>query len=65
MFKTAFTLLLASGVAMAAQDSAFYSKFVNRNVNNGDMYYRDAINVLQDLADSQFDALFIRYHGCV
>jgi hypothetical protein len=65
MFKTAFTLLLTSGVAVATQDSAFYPNFANPNVNKHDMYYRESINVLQDLYGGEFDSLFIQYHGCV
>ena len=50
----------------AAQDSAYYPGFTNPNVDAGDeMYYRDAVNVLQDLLNGEFSELYIKYHGCV
>jgi len=65
MFKTTFALLLTSGVTLASQDSAFYPNFANPNVKNHEMYYRESVNVLQDMMEGEFDSLFIRYHGCV
>jgi hypothetical protein len=63
--STALALLLASGMAMASQDSAYYPGFSNPNTEAYDMYYREAVNVLQDLDAGEFSALYIRYHGCV
>jgi hypothetical protein len=65
-WSTAFSLLMTSRVVMAAQDSAHYpSGWQNPLVAEDDMYYREAINVLQDLYDGKFSALYINYHGCV
>ena len=51
---------------LASQDTAYYPGFSNPNVGVGDgMYYRDAINVIQDLMQGEFSALYIKYHGCV
>ena len=50
-----------------SQDTAYYYQgFSNPNVKAGDeLYYRDAINVMQDLSQGEFSALYIKYHGCV
>jgi hypothetical protein len=49
---------------MAAQDTASYPGYTNSNVAN-EMYYRNVVNVLQDLEAGEFTALYIKYHGCV
>ena len=59
----ALSLLMASA-ANGAQDSAYYPGFSNPNTQD-EMYYREAVNVLQDLEDGQFDSLYIKYHSCV
>ena len=56
--------LMATSSAMAAQDTAYYPGFSNPNTED-EMYYREAVNVLQDIADGEFEALYITYHGCV
>jgi hypothetical protein len=49
--------------AFAVKDSNFYYQdFVNPNIKN-EMYWKDSVNVLQDL--DQFSALYIKHHGCV
>jgi hypothetical protein len=68
--KTMFASLLPvvltvalSPSAFAVQDSNFYyTGFVNPNTEN-EMYWKDSVNVLQDL--DQFSALYIKHHGCV
>ena len=66
MSKVTFAFLLSySAVALAAQDSAYYPGFNNPNVQKSDLYYREAYNVLEDLNQGKFAALFIAYHGCV
>jgi hypothetical protein len=65
-WSTASSLLMTSSVVMAAQDSAYYPDgWMNPLVAEDGMYYREAINVLQDLYDGKFSALYIKYHGCV
>lgn len=58
-------LVLAAFLLAAShgeKDSAYYPEgFSNPNVNEK-MYWRDASNVLEDIAE--FDALYVRYHGC-
>jgi hypothetical protein len=63
-FSLASSLLTALPLAMAKQDNSFYSRWYNPNVND-EQYYKDAINVLQDIDQGQFSALHIHYHGCV
>lgn len=47
----------------ADKDSDYYPPgMANNNVKSA-MYWKDSINVLQDL--DQFEALYIQYHGCV
>jgi hypothetical protein len=58
------SVLLASlsSIALASKDSTVYPKgFTNPNVDNA-MYWADSKNVLEDL--SQFDKLYVQYHGC-
>jgi hypothetical protein len=56
--------LAALPLAMASQDNSFYSGWRNPNVDD-EHYYKDAINVLEDLEAGEFSELQIRYHGCV
>ena len=54
---------LVASPALADKDTDFYYQgFVNPNTKY-EMYWKDSINVLQDL--DQFSALYIQYHGCV
>lgn len=62
-FVAALSLLLASAVN-GAQDTAYYPGFSNPNTQD-EMYYREAVNVLQDLQTGEFDSLYIKYHSCV
>jgi hypothetical protein len=65
-WSTACPLLMTSWVVMAAQDSAYYPPgMANPLVAEDEMYYRDAVNVLQDLYAGEFSALYIEYNGCV
>jgi hypothetical protein len=49
--------------AFAVKDSNFYYQdFVNPNIKN-EMYWKDSVNVLQDL--DQFSALYIKHHACM
>lgn len=59
----ALPMLLAC-VAHGAQDSAYYPGFSNPNTED-DLYYREAVNVIQDVEAGEFDALYIKYHSCV
>jgi hypothetical protein len=65
MMKLAF-ILSAAGLATVVysdKDTNFYHDgFTNPNIEN-EMYWKDSVNVLQDL--SQFSALYIKHHGCV
>lgn len=59
-------LTLGDYNAMGSQDNAIYPPgFVNPLVAKDPLYYRDAPEVLGDLASGEFDALYIQYHGCV
>jgi hypothetical protein len=62
-FVASLSLLLTS-VVHGAQDSAYYPGFSNPNTQDA-MYYREAVNVLQDVAAGEFQSLFIQYHSCV
>ena len=64
IWSLAFSFLAATPLTMAAQDTAYYPGYTNPNVAN-EMYYRDVVNVLQDLEAGEFTALYIKYHGCV
>ena len=57
-------LALVSSSAWAAQDTAYYPGYSNPNLQE-EYYYREAVNVLQDIAAGEFSALYIKYHGCV
>lgn len=56
--------LLTAYVAQGAQDTAYYPGFSNPNIAD-EMYYREAVNVVQDVEAGEFDALYIKYHSCV
>ena len=61
--KALATLLSVLAMASAAKDSDYYPPgMTNPNVQQK-MYWKDAVNVLQDL--DQFESLHILYHGCV
>ena len=65
MMKLAFILSAAAlaTVVYSDKDTNFYHDgFTNPNIEN-EMYWKDSVNVLQDL--SQFSALYIKHHGCV
>lgn len=51
-----------NGIVNANKDSNYYPWGANPN-NKFRMYWKDSMNVLQDL--SQFQSLYIKYHGCV
>ena len=55
---------LVMSVAVVAEKDAdyYYPGMSNPNTKNA-MYWKDSINVLQDL--DQFESLYIKYHGCV
>jgi len=56
-------LLCPFAAVFADKDTDYYFPgFVNPNVKN-EMYWKDSINVLQDL--DKFEALYIKYHHCV
>ena len=53
---------VAAPLSLGAKDSDYYPPgIVNPNVNLK-MYWKDAINVLQDL--DKFESLHVLYHGC-
>jgi len=59
-----FTTQSPSSVVLAEKDGDYYYPGVsNPNAEKHKMYWKDSINVLQDL--DQFEALYIKYHGCV
>jgi hypothetical protein len=61
--KPLVTLVSVLSVALAAKDSDYYPPgMTNPNVKQ-EMYWKDAVNVLQDL--DLFESLHIVYHGCV
>jgi hypothetical protein len=65
MMRLPFILSAAAlaTVVYSDKDTNFYNAgFTNPNIEN-EMYWKDSINVLQDL--SQFSALYIKHHGCV
>jgi hypothetical protein len=63
-FSLASSLLTALPLAMATQDNNFYSGWYNPNLND-EQYYKDAVNLLEDIEQGQFSALYLRYHSCV
>ena len=64
MYQGAFPFLLAVS-ALAKQDTAYYNGYSNPNVKINEYYYRESVNVMQDLVAGEFEALYIKYHGCV
>jgi hypothetical protein len=59
----AMAVAVALVVVQAEKDSDYYLPgFSNPNAQN-EMYWKDSLNVLQDIA--LFDALYVTYHGCV
>ena len=57
-------LALVAASAKAAQDTAYYPGYSNPNLDE-EYYYREAVNVLQDIAAGEFSELYIKFHGCV
>lgn len=55
--------LISANSVSGSQDS-YSSGYTNPN-SKDDLYYREAVNVLQDLNSGMFEALYIRYHSCV
>lgn len=53
---------LTTNMVSAAKDSNYYPGFSNPNLDE-DMYWNNAINVLDDL--NYFDSLYIKYTNCV
>jgi hypothetical protein len=54
---------LLTKVATAVKDSNYFPVgYSNPNVKKA-MYWRDSINVLQDI--SSFDKLYVKFHSCV
>ena len=60
--RLVFLWLLVLSVVRAEKDSTYWppGKY-NPNVNNK-MYWKDAVNVLQDL--DQFSKLYVVFHNC-
>ena len=50
-------------ISLAEKDSDYYPPGVSNPNMRQKMYWKDAVNVLQDL--DQFESLHILYHGCV
>lgn len=50
-------------IVLAEKDSDYYPPGVSNPNVRQKMYWKDAVNVLQDL--DQFESLHILYHGCV
>lgn len=50
-------------LSVAVKDSDYYPPGVSNPNVNQKMYWKDAVNVLQDL--DQFESLHILFHGCV
>lgn len=63
-FVAAALSFFMASVAQGAQDTAYYPGFSNPNTQD-EMYYREAVNVLQDLESGEFQSLYIQYHSCV
>jgi hypothetical protein len=57
-------LLLASlaAVVVAYKDTSYYPAGTSNPNVDTKMYWRDAINVLEDL--DQFSKLYVKYHTC-
>lgn len=63
MKSIASLLLLCLALVVAEKDGDYYLPGFNNPNTKNEMYWKDSINVLQDL--DQFDALYVTYHGCV
>lgn len=57
-----YAFLLASAVSGSKDDSYYPLGYSNPNVNSK-MYWKDSINVLQDI--DQFEKLYVQFHQCV
>jgi hypothetical protein len=58
----ALVVAFTARVVVSEKDNNYYPPgYSNPNVNKA-MYWRDSVNVLQDL--SGFDKLYVKYHSC-
>jgi len=57
------SVALMASVSVASKDSDYYPPGMQNHNVKKQMYWKDSINVLQDL--DQFESLYIQYHGCV
>jgi hypothetical protein len=59
-----FTLLMAflAIEGMSEKDSNYYRPGTSNPNTSEKMYWRDSVNVLQDL--SEFSALYVKFHSC-
>jgi hypothetical protein len=58
----ALVVAFTTKVVVSEKDNNYYPPgYSNPNVNKA-MYWRDSVNVLQDL--SSFDKLYVKYHSC-
>jgi hypothetical protein len=62
LLSVVLAVALSSTVSGVKDSNFYYHGFVNPNTEN-EMYWKDSVNVLQDL--DQFSALYIKHHGCV
>jgi hypothetical protein len=62
VFAVALVVTLTARVVVSEKDNNYYPVgYSNPNVEN-EMYWRDSINVLQDL--SKFSKLYVQFHSC-
>jgi hypothetical protein len=62
LLTTLVVVAILPKAAYSAQDTNYFAPGTsNPNIKN-DHYYRDAINVIQDL--SKFKALYVKFHSC-
>jgi hypothetical protein len=63
-YAVATALGVLASITDAAQDSNHYPGFTNPNLSD-ELYYADAVNVIQDLYLGKFESLYIKYKSCV
>ena len=63
MMSCVLFFALAVGVAGEKDSDYYFPGFTNPLVDSSQMYWKDSINVLQDL--DKFEALYVKYHHCV
>jgi len=56
-------VVMSVAVVVADKDGDYYYPGMSNPNTKNAMYWKDSINVLQDL--DQFESLYIKYHGCV